>query len=71
MQLIKLTNFGIAVVSLIVGVGAVAIARADSQHATQANTDYAKGVAQLLQNEMIAALLQEFNETTAANAAQG
>jgi hypothetical protein len=32
---------------------------------------YAKGIAQLLQNEMIAALLQEFSETTAANAAQG
>ena len=71
MQINKLMNFGIAVVSLIVGVEAVAIARADSQHPTQANIDSAKGVAQLLQNEMIAALLQEFNETTAANAAQG
>ena len=71
MQTNKLTNFGIAVASLIVGVGAVAIARADNQRPTQANIEYAKGVAQLLQNEMIAALLQEFNETTAANAAQG
>ena len=73
MQVNKLTNFGIAVASLIVvvGVGAVAIARADNQRPTQANIDNAKGVAKLLQNEMIAALLQEFNETTAANAAQG
>src|SRR5215475_5702623 len=67
----KLTNFGIASASLIVGLAAVAIARADHPRPTNANTDYAKGVAQLLQNEMIAALLQEFNETTAANAAQG
>jgi hypothetical protein len=71
MQVNKRTNFGIAVASLVVGVGAVAIARADNHRPTQANIDYAKGIAQLLQNEMIAALLQEFNETTAANAAQG
>ena len=71
MQVNKLTNFGIAVASLIVGVGAVAIARADNQRPTEANIEFAKGVAQLLQNETIAALLQEFNETTAANAAQG
>jgi hypothetical protein len=72
MQVNKLTNFGIAVASLIVvGVGAVAIARADNPPPTQANIDFAKGVAQLLQNETVAALLQEFNETTAANAAQG
>jgi hypothetical protein len=70
MQVNKLT-FGIALASLIVGVGAVAIARADNTRPTQANIDYAKGIAQLLQNEVIAALLQEFNETTAANAAQG
>src|SRR5262245_7096627 len=69
MRVNKLTNFGIAVASLIVGVGAAA--GADNHRPTQANIDYAKGVAQLLQNEMIAALLQEFNETTAANAAQG
>jgi hypothetical protein len=72
MQVNKLTNFGIAVASLIVvGVGGVAIAHADNQRPTQANIDFAKGVAQLLQNETVAALLQEFNETTAANAAQG
>ena len=68
---VKLTNFGIAVASLIVGLGAVAIARADNQRPTDANIEKAKAIAQLLQNEMIAALLQEFNETTAANAAQG
>jgi hypothetical protein len=67
----KLTNFGIAGASLIVGLAAVVIARADHPRPTNANVDYAKDVAQLLQNEMIAALLQEFNETTAANAAQG
>jgi hypothetical protein len=67
----KLANFGIAVAGLIVGLGAVAMARADNQRPTEANVEYAKGVAQLLQNEMIAALLQEFNETTAANASQG
>ena len=72
MQIDKLMKFGIAVSSLIVvGVGAVAIARADNPRPTQANIDYAKGTADLLQKEMIAALLQEFNETTVANAAQG
>jgi hypothetical protein len=71
MQVIKLTNFGIAVASLIVTMGTMAIARADNQRPTEANINYAKGIADLLQNEMIAALLQEFNETTAANAAQG
>jgi hypothetical protein len=68
---VKFTNFGIAVASLIVAVGGVAIALADNQRPTDANIESAKGVAQLLQNEMIAALLQEFNETTAANATQG
>ena len=68
---IKLTKFGIAIASLIVAVGAVTIARGAGQRPTQANIDFAKGTAQLLQNETIAALLQEFNETTAANAAQG
>jgi hypothetical protein len=67
MQVNKLMNFGIAVASLI-GVG---VASADSQRPTQANIDYAKGIADLLQKEMFAALLQEFNETTVANAAQG
>ena len=67
----KLTKLGIAVASLIAGLGVVAIGHADSQRPTQASIDYAKGVAQLLENEMLAALLQEFNETTAANAAQG
>ena len=67
---VRLTNVGIAL-SLIVGMGAVAFARGDNPRPTQADIDNAKGVAQLLQNEMIAALLQEFNETTPANAAQG
>jgi hypothetical protein len=66
-----LKHFGVAVASLVVAVGAVAMARADNQRPTQANIDDAKGIAQLLQNEMVAALLQEFNETTAANAEQG
>src|SRR5215831_6108335 len=72
MQLNKLMNLGIAVASLIVvvGVGPVAIAQ-NNQRPTRANIEFAKGTADLLQNEMIAALLQEFNETTAANAAQG
>jgi hypothetical protein len=67
--MMKITNFGIAVASLIVGM--VPFAHGDSPRPTQAKIDFAKGVAQLLQNETIAALLQEFNETTAANAAQG
>jgi hypothetical protein len=65
------TLAGLTSACLTLGLGEVAIVRADNQHPTQANIEYAKGVAQLLQNEMIAALLQEFNETTTANAAQG
>jgi hypothetical protein len=71
MHVNKLTIFSAAVASLIVGVGAVAIARTANQPPSQANINYAKGVANLLQNETFAALLQEFNETTPANAAQG
>jgi len=71
MQVNKLTILGAAVASLVVGVEAVAIARTGNQPPPQANIDYAKGVATLLQNETLAALVQEFNETTAANAAQG
>src|SRR5262249_5039805 len=61
----------LAAVSLIAGMGAVASAQVVNQRPSQARIDIAKGTAQLLQNEMIAALLQEFNETTPANAAQG
>ena len=68
--MMKSTGFGIAVASLVVGMAAMPFARGD-QRPTQAQIDFAKGTAQLLQNEMIAALLQEFDETTAANAAQG
>jgi len=68
--MMKVTGFGIAVASIIVGTAAVPLARGD-QRPTQAKIDFAKGAAQLLQNEMIAALLQEFNETTTANAEQG
>jgi hypothetical protein len=71
MQLDKLTVLGAAVTSLIVGLGAVAIGRTRNQPPPQANIDCAKGVATLLQNETVAALVQEFNETTTANAAQG
>jgi hypothetical protein len=46
MQVNKLTNFGIAVASHIVGVAAVTIARADHQRLTEANIEYAKGIAQ-------------------------
>ena len=71
MHVNKLTVLSAAVASLIVGVGAVAIARTGNQPPSQANINYAKGVANLLQNETLAALLKEFDETTAANAAQG
>ena len=67
----KIMSLGIAVASLIVGMGAVASAQMANQRPSQAKIDFAKGTAQLLQNEIIAALLTEFNETTTANAAQG
>lgn len=70
--MMKITTFAIAAASLTVGIGAVASAQqVANQRPAQAKIDFAKGTAQLLQNEMIAALLQEFNETTAANAGQG
>jgi hypothetical protein len=67
----KLTNVGIAGASLIVVLAAVAIARADHPRPTDATVGYAKGIADLLENEMVAALFKEFGETTPANAAQG
>lgn len=69
--MMKIMNLGIVVVSLMAGMGAVGTAQVVNQRPSQAKIDFAKGAAQLLQNEMIAALLQEFNETTTANAAQG
>lgn len=69
--MMKIMKLGTAVASLIVGMGAVASAQVANQRPSQAKIDFAKGTAQLLQNEMIAALLTEFNETTTANAAQG
>ena len=68
--MMKITSVGIAVASLIVGMAAIPFARGD-QRPTQTQIDFAKGTAQLLQNEMIAALLKEFDETTTANAEQG
>jgi len=69
--MMKSTSLGIAVASLIAGIGIVASAQVVNQRPSQAKIDFAKGTANLLQNEMIAALLQEFNETTTANAEQG
>ena len=69
--MMKFMNLAAAVAILIVGMGAVASAQVANQRPSQAKIDFAKGTAQLLQNEIIAALLQEFNETTTANAAQG
>jgi len=69
--MMKIMSLGIAVASLTVGMGAVVSAQVANQRPSQAQIDFAKGTAQLLQNEMIAALLQEFNETTTANAEQG
>jgi hypothetical protein len=69
--MMKIMKPATAVASLIVAMGAVVSAQVANQRPSQAKIDVAKGTAQLLQNEMIAALLQEFNETTTANAAQG
>jgi len=69
--MMKIMNLGIVVASLMAGLGAVGSAQVANQRPSQAKIDFAKGTAQLLQNEMIAALLQEFNETTTANAEQG
>jgi hypothetical protein len=63
---------GTLVAGLIVTPGIFAVARADGNRPPpQANIEDAKQVADLLENETFAALLQEFSETTASNAAQG
>src|SRR5262249_22615954 len=67
----KIMTFAAAAASLIAGIGAVATAQVVNQRPSQQKIDFAKGTANLLQNEMIAALLTEFNETTTANAEQG
>jgi len=71
MHVNKLTILSGAVTSLIVAVGAVAVARTGNQPPPKANIDFAKGAADLLENETLAALFQEFSETTPSNAAQG
>ena len=69
--MMKIMKFAAAAASLIVGMDVVASAQVVNKRPAQAQIDFAKGTANLLQNEMIAALLQEFNETTTANAEQG
>jgi hypothetical protein len=72
MQVKKSVIHATLVAALVFVPGIFVVARADGHPPPPpANVDQAKAVADLLENEMFAALLQEFGETTAANAAQG
>ena len=63
---------GIAVTALIAGLGAAAIAYAgDDGPPSSKQVASARQTSDLLVNELVAALFQEFNETTPQNVAQG
>lgn len=60
----------IALVLLLTIVGVVGFGRTDNPP-SKAEEDFAKKTSELLHNELIAALFQEFNETTTENVEQG
>lgn len=63
---------GVFVTGIVVVLGLGVGLLADANHAPSADrVVFAKGVSDLLLNETVAALFQEFGETTAANADQG
>ena len=63
---------GIAVTALIAGLGAAAIAHAgDDRPPSSTQVASAQQTSDLMVNELVAALFQEFNETTPQNVAQG
>ena len=61
----------VALVLLIAAAGLVAFARVNNDPPTDAQKEVAVQTADLLQNEVFAALLQEFGETTDENVEQG
>ena len=61
----------IALVIIIAVAGLVAFARVNNDPPTEAEKEVAVQTADLLQNEVFAALLQEFGETTPENVEQG
>jgi hypothetical protein len=64
--------YRIAVTALIAGLGAAALASTNDERAPSgAQVASAQQVSDLMVNELVAALFQEFNETTPANADQG
>src|SRR5262245_15582941 len=65
----RLTAYAVLVAAFALGAGR-AIVRADDPP-TQEQIAFAKGVYNLMFNELVAALFQEFNETTPDNVEQG
>jgi len=64
--------YGIAVIGLVTALAGTVIARASqSGSPTDSEVAFAQEVSDLLLNELVAALLQEFGETTAQNVAHG
>ena len=61
----------VALVIIIAAVGLVAFARVNNDPPTEQEKEVAVKTADLLQNEVFAALLQEFGETTPENVEQG
>lgn len=62
---------GTAGLGLTCAIGAIAEAHDHDHSPTQAEIDFASGTSDLMTNTLVAALVQEINETTPANAAQG
>ncbi|HEV2761605.1 MAG TPA: hypothetical protein VGV38_01325, partial [Pyrinomonadaceae bacterium] len=61
----------VALVFLVIAAGLVAFGRVENNPPTPAEKEFAEQTADLLQNEVFAALLQEFGETTPENVEQG
>jgi len=63
--------YGVSIVVLVAALGAAVFAAAGDGAPTPAQVTNAQQVSDLMVNELVAALFQEFNETTPANADQG
>jgi len=71
MRLKKLVSYGIILLSLVMGFGFTTIARGFDFAPTTAQITFAQETSDLMRNTVVAALIQEIEETTPANVEQG
>lgn len=71
MRLKKLVSYGIILLSLVMGFGFTTIARGFDIPPTTAQITFAQETSDLMRNTVVAALIQEIEETTPANVEQG